>query len=342
MRTTKARKSDGSTDAVKSTYEKAWSATRDRLETWIARDEHISTILARMGRLSFPGHRENFWRKQPTASSLGRRVLEAHDVDSVDDANPYYPAVIDGRYSVGSAFNAMQYLGGTTRPEVNVVLELGSGWSANLFGLYLFLGNARSHSIRYVGAEFTDAGRECGELLAKHDGRIDYTAVAFDWTKPDLSFLGELPGPVNVLAFSHHSIEQVERIDPDVYAQLARYADSARVVHCEPVGWQRDPELVRRRLDNDRDFFHRIARDLGLSRDGTRVPRTKYDVTTTEAQLRGAAWWSWNRRYNLDLLTHVDQVDLLRVRRTLFDYGSMSNPFNPSTLVDLDVRTGQP
>lgn len=332
----------GTTESVKKSYEDAWAKTRQRLEQEVATGDSVFTILARRNRLALGDHEVDFWRKQPATAPLSRRVLEAYDVD-VDDnrPSPYIPAVVNGRYGVRTAFSPMRYLHRLLTPQTTLVIEFGSGWSANIFQFYLLAGHRRSQRLKYIGAEYTEEGRACGQLLADHDGQIDYTAVAFDWTRPDLSFLADLPRPLNVLAFSHHSIEQVERIDPDFYAQLREHADDLRMVHFEPVGWQRDPELLERRIADDADYYRAVAHDLGIVPARVRnAPRSSTDITTVESQVRGAAWWSFSRRYNLNLLELVNDLKPREwdVEDVLFDYDSLRNPLNPSTLLSLRAK----
>ena len=47
--------------------------------------------------------------------------------------------------------------------DTRVILELGSGYSKNLFRVWL---NGGPLDALYIGAEYTEAGRECGEFLA--------------------------------------------------------------------------------------------------------------------------------------------------------------------------------
>lgn len=340
MRMLEHRTAKGTGEAVKASYETAWERTRARIDREIATGDSLFSILARMNRLALGDHEVDFWRKQPGVAPLARRVLDAWDVDVDERPSPYIPAVINGRYGVRTAFSPMRYLAERIG-DANVVVEFGSGWSANLFQLYLLLGNQRSEGLKYIGAEYTEAGRGGGSVLAAHDGRIDYTAVPFDWTQPDLSFLADLPRPLKVVAFSHHSIEQVERISEKFHPGLRDIADELTVVHFEPVGWQRDAELLERRVADDADYYRRLAHDLGMYPKRVRnAPRSDLDITTVEAQVRGAAWWSFTRRYNINLLEIVDGLRPRdwEVEDVLFDYDSLRNPLNPSTLLTLRAK----
>lgn len=326
---------------VKRSYEKAWRQTRDRIAEEIASGDSLASILARMGRMRVDGHMESFWRHEPSVAAVGMRVMEAYGVSTQAEGNPYYPAVVNGRFTVNSSFNAVRYLYNSLRSETNIVIEFGSGWSANLFQLYVLVGNRRSEAMTYVGAEYTKAGAECGSILARHDASINYRAVGFDWTNPDLGFLADLPGPRHVLAFSHHSIEQVEKINPDFYRLLAEGSDTARIVHIEPVGWQRDQELLARRQAGDTEYFARLQQDLGVQPSVFHVPRphSSFDATDVQWQLRAAAWWSWSRSYNTNLLEVVDSLrdERLGLRQVLFDFDSLRNPLNTSSLIAADL-----
>ncbi len=132
--------------------------------------------------------------------------------------------------------------------RLDVVAELGSGWSANIFNLWL---RGASPGATYYGCEYTVAGREAGLAIAGTRPGTAYIAQAFDWNTADFAFL---PAQAkHVLVYSCHSIEQIPELSLDVLRRLlARTAAAAtlRGVFIEPVGWQyaelaADSQLLR-------------------------------------------------------------------------------------------------
>ena len=129
----------------------------------------------------------------------------------------------------------------------DVVAELGSGWSANLFTLWL---RGAPKSALYVGGEFTQAGRDAGSAVAGAQQKVRYAAPAFDWSFPDFSFI---PGDARrIVVYSCYSIEQIPQLDPACLRELlarTAQAQSVRGVFIEPVGFQfaeycPNPEMI--------------------------------------------------------------------------------------------------
>jgi hypothetical protein len=118
----------------------------------------------------------------------------------------------------------------------DVIAELGSGWSANLFTLWL---RGAPKSALYAGGEFTRGGREAGSAVAAALPGMRYAAPAFDWSNPDFGFI---PGDARrVTVYSCYSIEQIPQLDPACLRELlARTAQAQSVsgVFIEPVGFQ--------------------------------------------------------------------------------------------------------
>lgn len=145
------------------------------------------------------------------------------------------------------------------RTDADVVAELGSGWSANIFNLWL---RGAPRGAQYFGGEFAEGGRRAGELLAATLPAMKYAAPAFDWGSPDYSFIPERARHVTV--YSCYSIEQIPQLSPDsIRALLQRTAAAESVlgVFIEPVGWQypeqaTDAALVERtrRYAHDKNY----------------------------------------------------------------------------------------
>ena len=149
------------------------------------------------------------------------------------------------------------------RADADVVAELGSGWSANIFNLWL---RGAPRAARYFGGEFAQGGREAAQALAETRPAMQFAAPAFDWSFPDFSFLP--PTAKNLTLYSCYSIEQIPELNADCIRELlARTASAATVlgVFIEPVGWQfpeqsSDPGLVER----TRRYAHEKNYNLNL------------------------------------------------------------------------------
>lgn len=112
------------------------------------------------------------------------------------------------------------------------IVELGSGWGANLF--YLWLGGA-PRSAGYVAMEYTEAGREATQLLAGTEPGLAVAIRPFDYHRPDLS---EFRSDEKTVVFTSYSIEQITHLSDALFDELLAIPGLDRVVHVEPVGWQ--------------------------------------------------------------------------------------------------------
>jgi len=118
-------------------------------------------------------------------------------------------------------------------PDTINIVELGSGYSKNLFRVWL---NGGPLDANYVGAEYTPAGRECGDFLASLEPCIRYRSIPFDYYSPALR---DFDANAKTFVFSCYSIEQIPKIGREVFEALLAMPGLYRVVHIEPVGWQR-------------------------------------------------------------------------------------------------------
>ncbi|MFT4954808.1 MAG: hypothetical protein ACI8U3_001182 [Brevundimonas sp.] len=307
----------------------AWGKIGDKIDKISSArpDDHISTILAEMRELDIGRPDPNsFYRKRELVQPLGKAVLKR--VGKTYDDFFIYPDVTNGQYTT-SAVSSIRYLMGCVRDDTTAIVELGSGWSVNLFQIYVGLGQTRSKTIDYHGAEYTDEGQAAARRLAAHDGKINYHAHSFDYRNPDISFLNDVKG--HILVFTRHSIEQVDVIDPRLYDMLAALDAEVTLVHIEPTGWQRDKTLLYRRKAKDNRFFEDIG-GLMLS-----------EVSSRRRQLENAAWWSWRLDYNLNLSTIIGQASKkgqIRIVRREYDYVAAANILNPSSLYHLEFVRG--
>jgi len=258
-----------------------------------------------------------FYRTRDIARPVGEKIVTSAGLDVNDDF--YYPDVTPEGYGI-STISKVRYLSNLIRPDTTAVVEVGSGWSSNLFQIYLAHGVTRSKKVIYYGGEYTTAGIKCARFLAERDPRLKYKGFRFDYRAPDVSFLSKQKG--HILFFTSHSIEQVEDISPALFDQLASMDSPVTLAHFEPVGWQRRPDLVEKRYTNDKDYFESIGRS---AQDGHINP-----------VVENAAWWSWRLKYNRNLIGILDGLQskgTIKEVRKVYDYHGVGNFFNPTTLL---------
>lgn len=305
---------------TKASQEKGWKSVLNVAKRFAAErpDDHLSSLLAELRELNIsrkdPGR---YYTIRDAVKNIGEGILSKEGKALGDDF--YYPDVRNGKYALGH-ISPIRYLSKFIRPNTTAVMELGSGWSSNVFQLYIAHGKTRSKKIIYYGGEYTKEGQVCGKFLASLEPGLNYRAFQFDYRNPNVEFLQRQRG--HILLFTTHSIEQVDVINPSLFAQLKAIPNPVTVVHFEPVGWQRDADLVRAREANDADFFENLGKQAV---DG--------DLSS---QVNNAAWWSWRLEYNTNLLRIVEGLERegsIRMRRLEYDYNGQANVLNPSTLV---------
>lgn len=123
-------------------------------------------------------------------------------------------------------------------PDMDCIVELGSGYGRNLFELYL---NGGPHPVKMFAGEVTETGRALADELKVLEPALDITVVPFDYTQPDFSFLGK-NRLKNVLFFTRHSIEQVERVPRELFTGMIAAAEKVTCLHFEPFGFQLNKE----------------------------------------------------------------------------------------------------
>ncbi|PCK09084.1 MAG: hypothetical protein COA42_05865 [Alteromonadaceae bacterium] len=117
------------------------------------------------------------------------------------------------------------------RHEFDAVIELGSGYSQNLFKLH-YQGGPK---IPYYGGEYTESGTECAKMLGALQEDMSLTNFRYDFNNPDYSAIGEHE---NVLVFTCHAIEQVQNLSAETLPSIAKIAKKVTCVHFEPFGYQ--------------------------------------------------------------------------------------------------------
>src|SRR5262249_22828477 len=187
------------------------------------------------------------------------------------------------------------------------IIELGSGWGANLF--HLWLGGA-PHKATYVALEYTEAGREVTRLLAGMEPELALAVRPFDYHRPDLS---EFRTGAKTMVFPSYSIEQITNLGDALFEELLAIPGLDRVIHVEPISWQLSAEselgpllrwlsyLTPPRLSLEIDL-HRRSRASGYNRD------------------------------LLSKLRHLERAGRIRIERIEKNYIG-PNPMNPATAI---------
>jgi hypothetical protein len=235
--------------------------------------------------------------------------------------------------------------------RIDCVVELGSGIGINLFLLAYKLDPVLRKRIRFFSCEVTDAGRTACEKLLGFSDELNMSIEHFDYYHPDFSFLE--PNK-NVLFFTAHSIEQIPKIDRSVFERMIAVSNECHCFHAEPVGWQYDEELRKKRKDLkpnhwkqkrsklrqkllkvDRALFSRFG--IGIvdnsNKDGIRVDKT--DIGKPDNISANALLYSFVHDYNTNLvpiLKKMEVEDLIGIDTEMVNLCG-KNPFNPSTII---------
>lgn len=286
-------------------------------------DDQLASLLVEMRELNISRVNPNrFYQGKPAIRDFAANYYAKFGM--AQDGNFHFPSVNDRKYTTRTKSPA-RYLMGAVRPETEAIIELGSGWSFNLFQLFVGLGRTRCKEVDFIGAEYTKAGRTCARRIADFDGAIRYSDQHMDYRKPNISFLKDYKK--HILVFTHHSIEQVDRIDRRLYQQLSELDADVTLIHFEPVGWQRDRAVLAARRRDDKAFFKALT-------DG--LPNALH---TEQDQINNAAWWSWRGRYNINLtsiVNHYVETGMVEMVQKAYDFSVAGNVLNPTTMYHLD------
>ncbi|WP_133170172.1 hypothetical protein [Kumtagia ephedrae] len=307
----------------KASQEKGWKSVLTVAKRFLKDrpNDHLSSLLVELRELNIsrkdPGR---YYVVKDIVKNIGGEILGNEGKDLGDGF--YYPDVRNGKYALGH-ISQIRYLSQLIRRDTTGIMELGSGWSSNLFQLFIAHGATRSKKLIYYGGEYTREGQICARYIAGTEPNMAYRAFNFDFRDPDVTFLKRQKG--HILLFTSHSIEQVDAINPILFSQLKEIANEVTVVHFEPVGWQREPELLNKRENHDDAFFESIGE--------------KALAGNIESVAENAAWWSWRLNYNTNLLRIVKGLEKegsIRVRRMEYDFNGQANVLNPSSLIHYD------
>lgn len=304
----------------KASQSKGWSSITTKAKRLIATrpDDHLSSILAELREVNI-GRIDpiRYYNIRDIVRPIGANIMAEQGLTLEDSF--HYPNVTNSAYSLGS-ISPIRYLAKLIRPTTTGIMELGSGWSSNLFQLYLAYGATRSKKKIYYGGEYTREGQIAAKVLAAHEPQMNYRAFSFDYRDPDVTFLARQKG--HILLFTSHSIEQVDVINPELFEQLRAIPNPVTMVHFEPVGWQRDSALLARREAQDTDYFE----GLGAQALAGRI----------DSVIENSAWWSWRLEYNknlLPILQRLEEQKAIRMVKRAYDFSGVANVLNPSTLL---------
>ncbi len=117
--------------------------------------------------------------------------------------------------------------------KTQVVMEMGSGWGEHLSHIWLEGGPLNA---TYYACEITEPGRKCAKVLSSLQDGFQLHAPYFNYVEPDFSFFQELKD--NIVAYTVHSIEQVEELPFELIVKLCESGSKVHVAHFEPIGWQ--------------------------------------------------------------------------------------------------------
>jgi len=295
-------------------YDRQWSTHIDRIVAQLAAGASMSEIVARFDAAigAYYGFID-----ESVLKYLPKLELRGF----ADRPAPERLVVVNGRYLSLPAMPGMDgifsAIAAVVDPEVDCIVEFGSGLGCNLARLRLKLPNA---PVSYIACEPTEHGRRASELIFSTDPGARFEARPFDYGTPDLAFLDRFR---KIVAFTVHSIEQMPVLGKAFYDALLA-ANIAHCIHLEPVGWQRFTNLAQLvlSLHRDRDAWQKLRRNFEFVIDDSEL-------------VNNAAMWSAAGGYNTDLLPLIAAAaGRGEVTLTALAYEIIGlNPFNPSTLV---------
>lgn len=187
------------------------------------------------------------------------------------------------------------------------VIEMGSGWGAIIGSLWL---NGAPRDAEYWALEYTEAGRQASELLARAEPRFRLQSRAFDYHQPDFSYLTD---KLETVVYSIYSIEQITFIKDALIERIMAIPGFTRCVHIEPVGWQVAPDEFLAKLD-------RLGKKLGLP---------PLNQATASAR---RCWRHGKNRNLLETLRRFEKAGKIVIEQVDRDLVA-NDPLNPGTLV---------
>jgi len=157
----------------------------------------------------------------------------------------YRLVVTDNRYTAIPAHLNNEIIVPTVMDMIDdstdAVIELGCGYGRHLFALR-DLAEHQFPKLQYIGCELSETGLAGGKRIATLEpGRASVSFQSFNYLRPSFEFLRPFK---NVIFFTCHSIEQVRMIDDELFHAMVGAVPVVRCVHCEPVGWQLNPDVM--------------------------------------------------------------------------------------------------
>ncbi|HEY7689603.1 MAG TPA: hypothetical protein VH835_12965 [Dongiaceae bacterium] len=208
-------------ESVRAQYEAYWSEVRGCVERVLA---CRPATLAHALRL--------IQRELAAIRPAKSRSLRFRRLAAVMTAKPLPPLAEASLYPMMARAMTADVVAEACDEQTRRIVELGSGWGANLFQLR---SGGAPRDAEFVALEYTEAGREVTQMLAALDPAMKLSVRPFDYFRPDFSTLSP---PLPTVVFSNHSIEQITRLGGAFFDALLAVPGLQRVVHIEPVGWQ--------------------------------------------------------------------------------------------------------
>ena len=118
-------------------------------------------------------------------------------------------------------------------PDVERIVELGSGWGKTLFNLFRF---GAPLKVEYHALELTETGRSITRMVAAEAATtMNITTHSFDYYEPDFGMLKQAK---TTGVITHHSIEQIPELSTLLIDAILAIPGFSRCVHLEPCGFQ--------------------------------------------------------------------------------------------------------
>lgn len=305
---------------TKQQYNRVWGS---RLEQIKELADKGYTLLEIVSALNVSDHKSLF--SQRKVSNVNSYLGEVDGIAMNREGTPYH-IVNTFMNRVTLAPNIMRgmhimfdFLNNECSADTQYVIELGAGMGVNLAYCHSLL-KARYPKIRYIAAEWSNAGRECARVLADADPAFPVDVLEYNYYEPDYSFI---PRDAEVIVCTNHSIEQIPVLPVEVYTSLLERTTNVTFYHLEPVGWQWDKEAS--------DFFDRLGEKEELPLD----PKDFMDEIGKEFDPKWAASYSFQLDYNrnfrsmLESLVQMGKIEMETVVLNEFGY----NPRNPGTRI---------
>jgi hypothetical protein len=288
---------DGARDRhlVRDQYEDYWSGVLDHARRIVAAEP---TSLARAVNLCLAAHAE---RPRKVRWMRGRRMA------AIVAGRPLPPLLSPRCIDTITRVAITDLVASYCTTDTKRIIELGSGWGANLF--YLWLSGA-PRTAAYVAMEYTATGREVTQLLAGTEPGLALATRPFDYHRPDLS---EFRTHEKTIVFTSYSIEQITHLGDALFEELLAIPGLDHVIHIEPVSWQL---LAQSALGPLIGWLSYVM-----------PPRVSLEIDTRRRSRASG--------YNKDLVSKLHRLERdarIRIERIEKNYVG-PNPINPATAI---------